>query len=183
MHYTGQPMKRVEDPHLVTGKGSFVDDVQLPDILHAAVLRSPHAHARIKKIDASKARVLPGVLLVLTGAEAVEQTGPLPCFANPPVAQYCIAVDRVRHVGETVAAVVAESRYIAEDAVDRIEVEYEPLPVVVNPGDASTSKGDAVLHPDRGANNIAQTSGHCPASLARSPARACAPRSFGFHGG
>jgi len=153
--WIGQSMKRVEDPRLLTGRGKYIDDIVVPNMAHAAVLRSPHAHARIKKIDASKARVLPGVLLVLTGAEAVEQTGPLPCFANPPVAQYCIAVDRVRHVGETVAAVVAESRYIAEDAVDRIEVEYEPLPVVVNPGDASTSKGDAVLHPDRGANNIA----------------------------
>src|SRR5881628_1244958 len=153
--WIGQSMKRVEDPRLLTGRGKYIDDIVVPNMAHAAVLRSPHAHARIKKIDASKARLLPGVLLVLTGAEAVEQTGPLPCFANPPVAQYCIAVDRVRHVGETVAAVVAESRYIAEDAVDRIEVEYEPLPVVVNPGDASTSKGDAVLHPDRGANNIA----------------------------
>src|SRR5947208_3108336 len=153
--WIGQSMKRVEDPRLLTGRGKYIDDIVVPNMAHAAVLRSPHAHARIKKIGASKARALPGVLLVLTGAEAVEQTGPLPCFANPPVAQYCIAVDRVRHVGETVAAVVAESRYIAEDAVDRIEVEYEPLPVVVNPGDALASRGDAVLHPDRGANNIA----------------------------
>lgn len=153
--WIGQSIKRVEDPRLLTGRGKYIDDIGVPNMAHAAVLRSPHAHARIKKIDASKARALPGVLLVLTGAEASEQTGPLPCFANPPVVQYCIAVDRVRHVGETVAAVVAESRYIAEDAIDRIEVEYDPLPVVVNPEDALTSKGDAVLHPDRGANNIA----------------------------
>ena len=141
-------MKRVEDPRLLTGRGKYIDDLTAPHVAHAAVLRSPHAHARIRKIDASKARALPGVLLVITGAEAAEQTGPLPCFANPPVAQRCIAVDRVRHVGEAVAAVVAESRYIAEDAVDLIEVEYDPLPVVVNPEDAWTSSGDAVLHPE-----------------------------------
>ena len=91
----------------------------------------------------------------MTGAQAAEQTGPLPCFSNPPVAQYCIATDRVRHVGEAVAAVVAESRYIAEDAIDLIEVEYESLPVVVDPEQAITSSGDAVLHPERGPNNIA----------------------------
>ena len=91
----------------------------------------------------------------MTGAQAAEHTGPLPCFSNPPVAQYCIATDRVRHVGEAVAAVVAESRYIAEDAIDLIEVEYEPLPVVVDPEQAITSSGDAVLHPERGPNNIA----------------------------
>jgi carbon-monoxide dehydrogenase large subunit len=153
--WIGQSIKRVEDPRLLTGRGKYIDDIVVPNMAHAAVLRSPHAHARIKKIDASKARALPGVLLVLTGAEAFEQSGPLPCFANPPVAQYCIAVERVRHVGETVAAVVAESRYIAEDAIDRIEIEYDPLPVVVNPEDALASRGDAVLHPERGANNIA----------------------------
>ena len=87
--------------------------------------------------------------------QAAEQTGPLPCFSNPPVAQHCIATDRVRHVGEAVAAVVAESRYIAEDAIDLIDVEYELLPAVVDPEDAITSSGDAVLHPERGPNNIA----------------------------
>jgi len=73
MYYTGQPMKRVEDPHLVTGKGSFVDDVQLPDMLHAAILRSPHAHARIRAIDAAAARSMPGVVAVLTGATVSAQ--------------------------------------------------------------------------------------------------------------
>ena len=153
--WIGQSMKRVEDPRLLTGRGRYIDDVVLPHMAHAAVLRSPHAHARIKSIDTSRAEALPGVVLVMTGAQAAEQTGPLPCFSNPPVAQYCIATDRVRHVGETVAAVVAESRYIAEDAIDLIEVEYEPLPAVVDPEDALTSSGDAVLHPERGPNNIA----------------------------
>lgn len=153
--WIGQNMKRVEDPRLLTGRGQYIDDVVVPNMAHAAVLRSPYAHARIKSIDTSKAKELPGVIVVLTGAEAAEQTGPLPCFANPPVAQYCIATDRVRHVGEAVAAVVAESRYLAEDALDLIEVEYEPLPVVVDPEQAITSTGDAVLHPERGDTNIA----------------------------
>jgi len=153
--WIGQNMKRVEDPRLLTGRGKYIDDIVVPNMAHAAVLRSPHAHARIKSIDTSKAKELPGVILVMTGAEAAEQTGPLPCFANPPVAQPCIATDRVRHVGEAVAAVVAESRYIAEDALDLIEVEYEPLPVVIDPEEALTSSGDAVLHPDRGDTNIA----------------------------
>ena len=153
--WIGQSMKRVEDPRLLTGRGRYIDDVVLPDMAHAAVLRSPHAHARIKSIDTSRAEALPGVVLVMTGTQAAEQTGPLPCFANPPVAQYCIATDRVRHVGEAVAAVVAESRYVAEDAIDLIDVEYELLPAVVDPEDAITSSGDAVLHPERGPSNIA----------------------------
>ena len=153
--WIGQSMKRVEDPRLLTGRGKYIDDVILSNMAHAAVLRSPHAHACIKSIDTSRAEALPGVVLVMTGAQAAEQTGPLPCFSNPPVAQYCIATDRVRHVGEAVAAVVAESRYVAEDAIDLIEVEYELLPAVVDPEDAITSSGDAVLHPERGPNNIA----------------------------
>ena len=96
------------------------------------------------------------MFLVLTGAEAKEMTGATAQFASPPVVQYCLAVDRVRHVGEAVAAVVAENRYVAEDACDLIEVEYEDLPVVVDPEAAMTSSGDAVLHPERGPNNIAQ---------------------------
>ncbi|MCZ7567117.1 MAG: xanthine dehydrogenase family protein molybdopterin-binding subunit [Ardenticatenaceae bacterium] len=153
--WIGKNMKLVEDPRLLTGRGRYLDDVTLPNMAHAAVLRSPHAHARIKSIDTGKAKALPGVLLVMTGAEAAQQTGPLPCFANPPVAQYGIAVDRVRHVGEAVAAVVAEDRYIAEDALDLIDVEYEPLPVVIDPEEAIKSTGDAVLHPDRGSTNVA----------------------------
>ncbi len=153
--WIGQNMKRVEDPRLLTGQGGYIDDVKLPNMAHAAVLRSDRAHARIKRIDASKARALPGVLLVMTGAEAKAVTGPTAQFASPPVVQYCIAVDRVRHVGEAVAAVVAESRYIAEDACELIEVEYEDLPVVVDPEAAMTSTGDAVLHPERGPTNVA----------------------------
>jgi CO/xanthine dehydrogenase Mo-binding subunit len=155
MKWIGQSMKRVEDPRLLTGKGKYVDDIVVPGMAHAAMLRSPFAHARIKSIDCSKARALPGVLLVVTGAEFAEKTGPTATFSSPPVVQHAIAVDRVRHVGETVAAVVAESRYIAEDALELIEVEYEELPVVADVEEAAKATGDAVLHPYRGDTNVA----------------------------
>ena len=154
-NWIGKSMKRVEDPRLLTGKGKYIDDIELPRMAHAAVMRSPHAHARIVSIDTSKAKKLPGVLLVMTGKEAAEVTGPTASFASPPVTQYAIATDRVRHVGEPVVAVVAESRYIAEDAIDLIEVKYEELPPVVDPRDAIHSTGDAVLHPERGKDNVA----------------------------
>lgn len=153
--WIGKNMKRVEDPRLLTGNGQYIDDIVLPKMAHAAVLRSDRAHARIKRIDTSKAKALPGVILVMTGEDAKKVTGPTAQFASPPVVQYCIAVDRVRHVGEAVVAVVAESRYIAEDACDLIEVEYEDLPVVVDPEAAINSSGDAVLHPERGPTNVA----------------------------
>ena len=133
MTYVGQSLKRFEDHRLLAGGSSYVDDIKLPGMVHALVLRSPHAHARIMSIDTSKAKNSPGIFLVMTGAEAAEVTGPTASFASPPCPQYCLAVDRVRHVGEAVAAVVAESRYLAEDAIDLIEVAYEALPVVVDP--------------------------------------------------
>jgi CO/xanthine dehydrogenase Mo-binding subunit len=155
LKWIGSNMKRVEDPRLLTGQGRYIDDIDLPHMLHAAVLRSPRAHARIISIDTSAARALPGVARVFTGEDIAKSTGPLPCFANPAVEQRCVAVGRVRHVGEAVAVVVAQTRYIAEDALDLIEVEYEDLPVVVDPTAAIHSRGDAVLHPDRGDTNIA----------------------------
>ena len=151
----GHSMKRVEDTRLLTGSGTYADDVTLPNMAHAAVLRSPHAHARITRIDKARAEALPGVLCIMTGAEAARVTGPCADFSSPPTPQYCIAVDRVRHVGEAVAAVVAESRYVAEDACALIEVEYEPLPAVVDPEEAVASTGAAVLHPERGDTNVA----------------------------
>ena len=124
-------------------------------MLHAAVLRSPRPHAKIKSIDTRAAAALPGVVKVLTGADIAATTGALPCFANPPVEQRCVATDRVRHVGEAVAVAIAESRYIAEDALERIDVQGEDLPTVVDPEQATRSTGDAVLHPGRGPSNVA----------------------------
>ena len=94
---------------------------------HAAALRSPHAHARIRSIDKSAAEALPGVVAVITGEEAANETGPLPCFANPPVEQRAIALGKVRHVGEPVALVVADTRYIAEDAIALIKVDLRAI--------------------------------------------------------
>ncbi|MGM0591899.1 MAG: xanthine dehydrogenase family protein molybdopterin-binding subunit [Halobacteriota archaeon] len=147
----GQNMDRKEDPRLMTGHGTYVDDVELPNMAEAAVLRSPHAHARIVDIDTSRAEALDGVDYVLTGQKMAEQTstGPLPTFSSPPTEQYCLAVDRVRHVGEYVAAVVAEDRYVAEDALDLLDVEYERLPTVIDAHEAVDSEGDAVIHPER----------------------------------
>lgn len=153
--WIGKSMKRVEDPRLLTGKGKYLDDVVVPNMAHAALLRSPYAHARIKSIDTSKARELPGVICVVTGAELAETTGPTVTFSSPPVVQHAIAVGKVRHVGEAVAAVVAETRYIAEDALDLIEVEYEELPVVSDIEQQEFASGDEVLHPERGSNNVA----------------------------
>ena len=153
--WIGKSMKRVEDPRLLTGHGKYADDVVLPNMAHAAVLRSPHAHAKIIAVDTSAAADLPGVLAVMTGEDVAAVTGVLPTFASPPCEQRCVATDRVRHVGEPVAIVAAESRYIAEDACDLIAVEYEELPAVVDPEEAVNSSGDAVLHPDRGSSNVA----------------------------
>jgi CO/xanthine dehydrogenase Mo-binding subunit len=152
----GTRMKRKEDPRFLTGHGRFVDDIALPNMAHAAALRSPHAHARIRAIDKREAEALPGVLAVITGEEAARETAPLPCFANPPVEQRCIALGKVRHVGEPVALVVAESRYIAEDAAALIKVDYQVLPAVSDMMEAIHSTGEAVLHPERGPTNVAE---------------------------
>src|SRR5215212_5140248 len=126
----GERISRTEDPRLLRGLACFVDDVALAGVLHGACLRSPHAHARIRSIDASRARAVPGVHLVVTAADlgAVNQPGPLliphPALTEPRT-QRPLAADEVRFVGETVAFVVADDRYIAEDAADLIHVEYE----------------------------------------------------------
>jgi len=135
--YVGQAMKRKEDPRLVSGTSTYVDDVVLPGMLHMAVTRSMHAHARIKRIDTSKAQRLPGVVAVVTGEEVAAHCGLIPCAASLPnmkrAQRHLLATNKVRFVGEPVAAVVAESKYIARDAADLIEIDYEPLPVVVDP--------------------------------------------------
>jgi carbon-monoxide dehydrogenase large subunit len=142
MPYTGQPLKRFEDPKLLTGQGSFVDDIQLPDMLHAAILRSPHAHARIRAIDGTAARNMAGVVAVLTGADIAGVLGEVPTRAMvggwevddmQAVEQPVLARDTVYYVGQPVAIVVAQNRYLAKDAVALIRVEYDPLPPVLDP--------------------------------------------------
>jgi len=133
--YTGRKVLRKEDPRLLTGKGLYVDDIHLPNTAHMALLRSPHAHARIRSLDTSRARALGGVLDVLTGPDIRGELNMLPSAAALPDLRipdhYLLAVERVRYVGEPVAAVVAESPYIARDALDCIEADYDPLPVVL----------------------------------------------------
>ncbi|MDH4353043.1 MAG: carbon monoxide dehydrogenase, partial [Actinomycetota bacterium] len=124
-------MLRKEDARFLRGEGNYVDDVNLPGMLHSAILRSPYAHARIVSIDASAAEALEGVHAVITGA-TLEGLG----LAWMPTLSYdtqaVLATDKVRFQGQEVAFVVADSRYIARDALEMIEVEYEPLPPVMD---------------------------------------------------
>lgn len=149
----GAAVKRREDPRLITGKGRFTDDIQLPGMLYAAILRSPHAHARIRKIDVEKARKLPGVVAVFTGADLEGKVGPIPTAWLPPgsdiktPAHPALAKEKVRYVGDGVAMVVAENRYIARDALDLIEVDYEVLPAVTD-AERAMQEGAPLLHDD-----------------------------------
>jgi len=128
------------------GRGTYVDDLRMHGLLHASILRSPHAHARIVRIDASAARALPGVVAVLTGADVNAACGLVPCAASIADLQApkhtVLAGDRVYFVGHAVAAVVASDPYAARDAVDAIDVDYDPLPVVVNPEGPEDARGD-----------------------------------------
>lgn len=137
--YTGASVKRSEDPRILTGAGRYIADLKLPGMLHAAFVRSPLAHGRVLAVDASAARALPGVVAVLTGAdlEAVTIPGPDPLLAlmggGGPTPEYTLlATDKVRFAGDPVAVVVAESRYLAEDGCELVEVDYEDLPPVVS---------------------------------------------------
>src|SRR5574341_139854 len=150
----GSGIKRREDPRLITGQAKYTDDLTLPGMVHLAVVRSPYAHARIKKIDAAKAKAMKGVLGVFTGQDMKDAGfGPIPCAwvvpnsgtmtpAYPP-----IAIDRVRYVGNAVAIVVAEERYLARDAADAVAVDYEPLKVVVDAWKAAQA-GAPLVHDD-----------------------------------
>jgi 2-furoyl-CoA dehydrogenase large subunit len=151
--WIGKPVTRVEDSRLVTGRGRYIDDLAVPGCRAAAILRSPHPHARITRIDASAARALPGVDTVLTGADVRALAEPFPVVVPTAPPSYPLAIDRVRYVGEPVAIAVAADRYQAEDALDAIEVEYEPLPAVVDPVEA-TRPGAPALH-DSHADNVA----------------------------
>ncbi|MCC6177650.1 MAG: xanthine dehydrogenase family protein [Chloroflexi bacterium] len=143
--WVGKSVKRREDPKILAGRGTYVDDVSLPGMLYAAVLRSPHAHARITRIDTSEALKVPGVVAVLTGQDAARYVDPMAAFCAEPVPQHAIAVEKVRFVGEAVAAVAATSRYAAEDACQRIEVEYDELPPLSDPF-AAMQPGAPKLH-------------------------------------
>src|SRR5438874_4314562 len=136
----GQPVRRVEDRRFLTGRGHYLDDIVRPRQAHAVMLRSPHAHARIRAIDAQAAEG-PGILAILTGADlATDGIGTIPCMSGvanmAAPARPAMTYDRVRHVGDTVAMVVAETVAAARDAAERIAVDYEPLPAVVDTAQA-----------------------------------------------
>jgi aerobic carbon-monoxide dehydrogenase large subunit len=153
----GTSIKRREDPRLITGEAKYLDDIQLPGMTHLAILRSPHAHARITKIDTSKAAAVPGVIGVFTG-EDFKSLPALPCawqaggVKNNVNTPRILEIDRVTFTGAGVAAVVAEDRYTAEDALALIDVEYEVLPVVVNAYEA-TQPGAPQIH-ENAPNNV-----------------------------
>src|SRR5262252_9487145 len=156
--YTGASIKRAEDPRILTGAGRYIDDVKLPGMLHAAFVRSPLAHAQVLEVDASAARALPGVVAVFTGAELESMTipGPDPLMAmmggGGPMPEYTLlATDKVRFVGDPVVVVIAESRYLAEDGCDLIEVEYEDLPPVAS-ADAALDSASPPLFANLGDN-------------------------------
>lgn len=154
----GKSVKRIEDPLLVRGRGQYVGDVQFKNQCEAVVLRSPHAHAKIKWINIEKAKELPGVELIITADDLPKDLDPIPMRLSgerklEASLQYPLAKDRVRYVGDPVALIVATNRYIAEDALDFIEIEYDPLPAVTDVYDAI--KEDAiVIHPNAGTNDL-----------------------------
>ena len=166
----GQSLKRNEDPRLLSGTALFVDDVHLPNLAQAAFLRSPYAHARIRGIDVSAALRQPGVIAVFTARDLGNYWQPAPLLVAPPPIRRLtfverthppLARDKVRYAGEPVAVVIAENRYQAEDALDFIRVDYEPLPVVVDLEQAAVP-GAVRVHddlPDNIAAHVVQEKG------------------------
>ena len=146
----GKRIRRQEDPRLITGTAIYLDDIKMPGMHHACVLRSPHGAARIVRINTKPALALPGVAAVFTGAD-VKDLGAVPCAASLPGLRvphhHLLAQDRVYYVGHPVAVVVATDRYIAQDAADLVEVEYEPLGAVTDP-EKALAAGAPPVHPE-----------------------------------
>jgi carbon-monoxide dehydrogenase large subunit len=146
----GKKIRRREDPRLITGTAIYVDDIKMPGMTHACIVRSPHAAARIRKIDTKAALEHPGVTAVFTGAD-VANLGPVPCAASLPGLRvphhHLLAQDRVYYSGHPVAVVVATDRYLARDAADLVEIDYEPLPAVADP-EKALAPGAPAVHPE-----------------------------------
>ena len=152
----GKPRKRQEDQHLITGRTTWVDNMNLPGMVHLAILRSPMAHATITSIDTSEAKQRPGVIAVFTGQDFADTQGNLPCawpvtpdMVNPGAPS--LAVTQVNHVGEAVAVIAARDKVSAQDALEAIDVEYEPLPAVLNM-EAALADGSPLVHPNTTSN-------------------------------
>ena len=150
----GKPILRKEDPALLSGRGRYADDLPTPvGTLHAHVVRSPHAHAEIVRIDGTAALAHEGVWAVITGEDIRKLSDPFLIAVKAPVQQWALAVERVRYVGEPVVLVVAENRYIAEDAAELVEIEYAPLEAVLDP-QAACESAAPLLHPQAKTNEI-----------------------------
>ena len=174
----GARVKRNEDPVLLTGRAQFVDDVHLPGLLHVAFKRSDYAHARLLAVDTAEARAMPGVVAVYTAADLGDYWQPSPLLVPPPPVEGAVfhqrtagqlARDKVRYVGEPVVMVVAESRYLAEDAVEKVAIDYDPLPAVVDLA-AGVDDTGALVHEDLGHNiaaHVVQRKGDYEAARAR----------------
>ncbi len=153
--WVGKPFPRKEEGRLLRGRGKFADDIKLREMLYLRFVRSPYAHARILSVETSAAKRLPGVVCTITGDEVLSQTQPFIEIAPDPagkIRDYPLAARKVRYQGEPVAAVVAESPSLADDAAELVQVEYEPLDVVVDAEDALTDL--SVLHEEAGTNKI-----------------------------
>jgi carbon-monoxide dehydrogenase large subunit len=153
--YFGRAMKRVEDPRLIKGLATYVDDLKLPGVLYAEFVRSPHANAKINSIKTDGAKKLSGVVGIFTGADVNDKVGTIPCASPLPGGKSpdhtVLAGARAYFVGHPVAVVVAETRAIARDALDLIDVDYEPLPAVIDP-EKALEKGSPLTHPELGTN-------------------------------
>ncbi|MGH7353323.1 MAG: xanthine dehydrogenase family protein molybdopterin-binding subunit, partial [Candidatus Rokuibacteriota bacterium] len=150
--WIGRPVKRVEDARLLTGRGTFIDDhPPVANVHHAAIVRSPHPHARITGYDVAAALAMEGVVGVVTGADVLKACKPFGVGVTAPVHYYPAATDKARFVGEPVAVVVARDRYLAEDGAEAVVVHYEPLPAVVDP-EKALEPSAPVLHEAIGTN-------------------------------
>jgi aerobic carbon-monoxide dehydrogenase large subunit len=181
--YAGSRTPRVEDARLLTGEGTFVDDVSLPGMLHACFVRSPLAHGRILGIDASAALAAPGVHAVLLAADlnpgVHEQWHTAVGKEAPETPRPPLADDVVRHVGDPVALVIAEDRYLAEDAAELVEVDYEPLPAVTDP--RQSREAEVQIHPDRPGNVVGAVPGPPTSSVEPAFAEAAHVVEVAFH--
>src|SRR5712691_6460040 len=145
--WLGKSVKRKEDGRFVVGKGNYVDDIVLPGMLHMAILRSPYAHARINSIDTSRAQALEGVVAVVTGELLAQHNlAWMPTLSGDT--QAVLATDKVRMQGQEIACVIAESPYVAHDALELIDVDYDPLPAVVTPQQA-LAEGAPIIRDDK----------------------------------
>src|SRR5437764_3617574 len=152
--FVGQRLKRTEDPRLIKGLAHYVDDIRLPDTLHAVFVRSIYAHARIKSVDVSEASKAPGVVAVYTGKDVSHKIGPVPCAAALPDLKVpdhrVLATNKVYFVGHPIAVVVAHDKYTAKDAADLVQVDYEELPVAMD--EEKAAQGGPVIHEQFGTN-------------------------------